>query len=124
MSVQFLIPNLSIAEDTQAPRTYRVPEQCSQWVNYVEKYDWDTTMVIKIMVKESGCNPNAINYTDSHKGCSGSYNLMQVGCLHYKKGEVKNDPSLNLKIAYDIYLKAGRKFSRDWTTCKLVKGCV
>lgn len=78
---------------------------------------------MQIMKAESSCNPKAINAKDSHKGCNGSYNLMQVACIHYGKGERKDDIALNIKIAYDVYKRAGYSF-RPWTTCGAIKNCL
>ena len=117
------VPNLAISDDTLAPLTYRVPKECIPYVEYVEKYNWDTTTVIQLMYKESKCNPTAVNTKDNHRVCMGSYNLLQVACIHYKEGQDKKDIKTNIRLAYEVYQKAGNKF-KPWTTCKLVRGCI
>ncbi len=57
---------------------YTVPEPCSKYIPEIEKYPWNTVTAIKIMYLESKCNPKAKNLKDSHKGCMGSYSLMQL----------------------------------------------
>lgn len=109
--------------DSAAPRTYRVPSECSRYVSEIEKYPWNTTIAVQIAVHESTCNPKAINWNDHHKGCDGSFGLMQVACLHYSKGQTRNDPETNISVAYQVYLAAHGSF-RDWSTCRMIKGCV
>lgn len=101
------LPNLA-----EAGPTYVVPEPCNQYVEELEKYDWDVAIVIQIMYQESRCNPNAQNRTDVHKLCIGSYGLMQISC---DQGIIY-DPAYNIKIAYEEkYKKGGWK---HWSVCK------
>lgn len=116
------VPNLAVSADSVAPRTYRVPESCTPYVSQIEKYDWDTSIVIQIMNKESRCNPLAVNTKDNHHVCMGSYNILQIACVHYKKGEDRKDPTLAIQKAYELYEKRDGSF-KDWTTCSLVKSC-
>jgi len=95
---------------------------CTAYVETIEKYPWDTSMVLKIASAESKCNPNAVNRTDNHKVCMGSYNILQVGCLHYKEGQDRKDVETNVRIAYQVYKDAGNSF-RPWTTCRKISGC-
>lgn len=88
-----------------------------------EKYDWDVEMAMDIAWAESDCNPKFHNWKDKHKTCLGSWNLMQVGCLHYKKGESRDNIALNIAKAYRIYSDRNDTF-RAWTTCKKVAGCL
>lgn len=85
-------------------------------------YDWDVEMVMKISNFESGCNPKNHNYKDKHSTCMGSWNVLNVGCIHYKTGEDIDDVELNVKKAYSIYMSKKRSFT-DWTTCDKVIGC-
>ena len=112
----FIIP---VYTDAKVP----VPKnRCDIYATEIQKYQWDSRITIAIMKLESGCNPKAINHKDGHGRCTGSYSLMQVACIHYKVGQNKLDPNLNIKIAYRVYKEAGNSF-RPWTTCKKVKGC-
>lgn len=98
----------------QIQPAYKVPMPCAKYIDEIEKYNWDVVTVIKIMWAESRCNPKAKNMRDSHRICKGSYSLLQVGCLHYK-GENREDPKENIRIAFEVYKKAGYKFT-PWTT--------
>lgn len=57
---------------------------------------------------ESGGNPNASNLNDKHSGCSGSYGLMQIACIHTGK-KAEYDPVSNMAKAYEIYSRSGWK---------------
>lgn len=103
-------------------KAYEVPENCSKFLKEIEKYPWDTATVVKIAFKESKCSSDAVNLKDSHRGCRGSYGALQVGCLHYKKGEDKKNVPLNIEKAYEVYKQAGNSFS-PWSVCKNIKGC-
>ena len=99
---------MAVAEDSQAPRTYRVPEKCSKWVEEVEKYPWNTSMMIRIMYLESDCEANAVGdghliFSDGKNGIS--CGLLQVRILPERKvtcKEMKN-PKKNIAMAYAIY---------------------
>lgn len=97
-----------------------VPANCNTYRPIVEKYDWDVETAMQIMNLESGCKPEAINWKDGHRGCSGSFGLAQVGCLHFIDGEDKLDPETNIKVAYRVYVGAGKSFV-PWTTYSKVK---
>lgn len=53
---------------------------------------------------ESGGNPNAANLNDRHNGCTGSYGLMQIACIH---GGIFYDPKQNMDKAFEIYSRSG-----------------
>jgi hypothetical protein len=103
----------------QISPAYKVPMPCAKYIDEIEKYDWDVGTVVKIMYAESKCSTKAKNLKDSHRSCKGSYSLMQIGCLHYK-GENKEDPNENIRIAFRVYQEAGNSF-KPWSTYKLVK---
>ena len=75
-------------------------------------YDWDYDTALAVAKAESNLNPNAYN-PEAHRGCSGSYSVMQVACIHYEKrgiyGEERFDPKVNIQIAYEIYSEQGWK---------------
>ena len=122
-AIILIMPSAAGAQDFQTMEpAYEVPEPCNKYVEKLEAYDWDTSMAIRIAMKESRCNEKGHNPKDGHKGCIGSWSLMNVGCVHYKKGESHDDLDLNIEKSYKIYIDSGRSFGA-WTTCKLVKGC-
>ena len=91
------------------PTTRPVPSQraitgnCEQYRSIVSQYDWDTELMLAIMRAESGCNPNGINWQDSHNGCVASYGLLQIACIHFKEGEDKVNPQTNIAVAYRVW---------------------
>jgi len=56
---------------------------------------------------ESELNQYAINSTDYHKGCIGSYGIFQIGCLHESDPNVLYDVEYNIKRARELYDKSG-----------------
>lgn len=80
----------------------------------VNEYNWPTDVAYGVCMAESGGNSNAINWGDNHGQCSGSYGLMQVGCLHYPQNPSRLlDAEFNMEIAYRLWKSSG--FS-PWTT--------
>ena len=96
---------------------YEVPAPCAKYLDEIEKYDWDVVLAVRIMHAESKCSPDAVNRKDSHGRCNGSYGLLQLACIH--KGGNKLDPAENIRMAYEIYEKAGKSF-RPWSTFRLI----
>lgn len=72
----------------------------------LRQYDWDDKLMEKIMFCESSNNPRAYN-PERHRGCSGSYGLLQVACLHFQEGDDRYDPATNVKRAYETWKKQG-----------------
>lgn len=112
IGLSLALPNYAVAS------VYRVPEACQPYIDEIEKYNWETSTVIKIMYLESRCNPKATNLRDSHGRCKGSFGLLQLACVH--KGGNKYDPKENIRIAYRVYQEAGNSF-RPWSTYKKIK---
>lgn len=77
---------------------------CEQYRTLIEQYDWDSRLMMAIMQAESGCNPQAVNGSDNHGSCTGSFGLFQIGCIHAGK---KLEPASNIAIAYRIYKSQG-----------------
>jgi hypothetical protein len=113
-----------IPETTQEVAPTSINYSCEYFRPELEKYDWDVDTAIKIIKLESGCIPTNHNYNDTHKNyytgeviCKGSYNLFQVGCIHYN-GEDKDDWKKNIEIAYRVYKSNGW---HSWTTYAKIK---
>lgn len=85
-------------------------------------YDWNVDMALEISKHESGCNPSNHNYKDIHKTCTGSWNALNVGCIHYLPNEDIDDLHLNVAKGYKIYTDNHGSFKK-WTTCKDIVGC-
>ena len=100
-----------------------LPANCNLYRDEIEKYDWDINIAMQIINLESGCNPTNHNLKDNHKHyltgetiCLGSYNLFNVGCIHYN-GEDINDWKKNVELAYRVYKSSGWN---AWSTYKKV----
>ena len=72
----------------------------------VKNYNWNVRIAYAVCMAESGGNPNAANLNDKHRGCVGSYGLMQVACIH---GGIFTDPKQNMDKAFEIYNQSGWK---------------
>lgn len=88
-------------------------EGCSQFRSLFEQYDWPVDTAIAICNMESGGHPEAVNGKDSHVGCTGSYGLMQIACIHTNDVEGLKNPEINVKIAHQLWKTEGFK---PWTT--------
>lgn len=91
----------------QKPTTQLINGVCGQYRTIVEQYDWDVNLILAIMKAESGCKPDSINWSDGHNGCTGSYGLMQLACLHFSEGQDKLDVVTNIAVAYKVYVGSG-----------------
>lgn len=101
----------STLSTTQPEVAYTAPvratEGCEQYRPIVSQYNWDTNLILAIMRAESGCNPSGVNWSDGHSGCTGSFGLMQVACLHFSEGQDKLDVATNIAVAYKVYVGSG-----------------
>lgn len=80
----------------------------------IAKYSgWDiNTMQAIARAENRNCDPRGHNLTasethrDAHGNviCVGSYGVIQVGCLHYREGEDRNDMATNIKVAHRVYV--------------------
>jgi hypothetical protein len=77
---------------------------------------WDVNLVAAIAEAENrACNPLKHNLTasETHRRrdgsviCVGSYGALQVGCLHYREGEDRNDLKTNVKVAHRVWEGSG-----------------
>lgn len=84
----------------------------------VAKYDWNAHLIGAIAEAENrSCDPSRHNLTGSedHGVCVGSYGALQVGCLHYRDGEDRNDLATNVRVAYRVWQMQGYE---AWTQYK------
>lgn len=85
----------------------------------VAKYSgWDVATISAIAEAENrSCDPLRHNLSadENHKVCIGSYGVLQVGCLHYREGEDRNDLKTNIAVAHRVYLQQGYN---AWTMYK------
>lgn len=74
----------------------------------VNNYNWDKKIAYAVCMAESAGNPNAANLNDKHNGCTGSYGLMQIACIHTGK-TAEYDPIRNMDKAFEIYSRSNWK---------------
>lgn len=96
-----------------APRVAASSGNCESYRSLVAQYDWNVNTMLRIMKAESGCNPVNHNYADAHSTCSGSYGLMQIGCIHGYSAAHLESPQNNIAAAYSIFKSQGYT---AWTT--------
>lgn len=90
---------------------------CDAVLAEITKYgDWDANIAQAIAQAENrSCNPTRHNLTasETHRRydgsviCVGSYGVMQVGCLHYREGEDRNDLATNVRVAHRVWQSSG-----------------
>ena len=71
---------------------------------------WDVAIMSAIAEAENrACDPLRHNLSadEDHKVCIGSYGVLQVGCLHYRDGEDRNDLKTNIAVAHRVWLQQG-----------------
>ena len=77
----------------------------------LSQYSWDVDLMTRIFMAESRLNPNAVNWKDRHRGCSGSFGIAQIGCIHFGKYGINENnwhiPEVNIAAAYQIFLNDG-----------------
>lgn len=78
-----------------------------------EVFHEDPQTAIAVAMAESGLNPYALNARDSHRGCTGSYGIFQVGCLHETDPSKLYDVEYNIRRAKEIYL-AAKETGNPW----------
>lgn len=98
---------------------------CEQMRAEVAKYsDWNINIIQAIAQAENrSCDPTRHNETasETHRRfdgsviCIGSYGALQVGCLHYRNGENRNDLKTNIAVAHRVWQSSGYN---AWTMYK------
>lgn len=63
---------------------------------------------------ESGLNPKASNWQDSHRGCTGSFGIFQIGCVHESDLDTLYNVEKNIRIARAIYDDAKARTGNGW----------
>ena len=89
-------------------------EDYSQWDYLLEQYSWDIDIARRIMFAESNGGKDDYN-PEWHKGCQGSYGLMQIACIHVSEPQKLFDPAYNIGVAYSIYKRSGWY---PWGVCR------
>ena len=92
------------------PIEVKSPQGCDDFLDIVEKYNWDTRIALAIMEAESHCKTDAVGDTWVIGGVyAPSCGLMQVRTISEWRGtcdELK-EPEFNINKAYTIYTQQG-----------------
>ena len=83
---------------------------CESYRGLVSQYGWNVNVALAVMKAESGCNPQAVNRTDNHGVCMGSFGLFQISC----HGGQIFDPAQNVAAAWSKYQARGWQ---PWGVC-------
>lgn len=99
------------------PKTPAKLSPCEVVAVEVAKYsDWDAGIMAAIAQAENRtCDPlrHNLDVSETHLAldgsivCIGSYNVLQVGCVHYQPGENKDDLVTNVKVANRVWRLQG-----------------
>lgn len=100
---------------------------CQKVEAEIAKYGgWDVNTVQAIAQAENrACNPKKHNLTatETHRRadgsviCVGSYGALQVGCLHFHKGENRDNLKTQVKVAHRVWVEAKGSYT-PWTMYK------
>lgn len=94
------------------------PSGCEHYRHIVARYSWDVRTAMAILRAESGCNPNAANWADSHHSCTGSFGLFQLACFWT---DTPFDPEHNIAKAFEIYSRSGWQPWGAWSNGSYLK---
>ncbi len=83
---------------------------CEAYRSLVAQYSWNVNVALNVMKAESGCNAQAVNRTDNHGVCMGSFGLFQISC----HGGQIFDPAQNVAAAWSKYQARGWQ---PWGVC-------
>ena len=94
-------------------------ENCEEVRKEVFKYDWNKEVALSVAKAESKCDTEAkgdtdLVFTENGREYGYSVGAFQIRILPGREECDTFDLSINVKCAYDLYLKAERKFT-DWT---------
>lgn len=100
-------PAEPVAPVTPPAPAQPVRENC----DLVYDYAWDHKVAYAVCMAESSGNPYAANLQDRHNGCTGSFGLMQIACIH---GGIIYDPRANMDKVFEIYTSTVNKGFDGW----------
>lgn len=84
---------------------------CERVARELREYGgWDHGIMLAIAKAENRtCDPLNHNLTlsENHGVCIGSYGVLQVGCVHYRAGENRDDLGTNVAVAYRVWQSRG-----------------
>ena len=84
----------------------QVAGRCEEFRELVEKYPWNSKIMLAIMRAESGCNPRSDNSGLNTNGTY-DYGLFQINSVHGYSRNVLANPAKNTEIAFKIWQSQG-----------------
>ncbi len=84
----------------------KVAGWCEEFRELVEKYPWDSKIMLAIMRAESGCNPRSDNSGLNTDGTY-DYGLFQINSIHGHSRYILANPAKNTEIAFKIWQSQG-----------------
>ena len=92
----------------------------------IAKYPWNQSLATAVSTAESGMNPGIVNHNPSTQDYSvGCFQVNLWGDLAKSRPseEQLRDAAVNVKWAYDNYIRNGRSFKGQWGVCGVKVDC-
>lgn len=83
-----------------------VAGRCEEFREIVEKYPWNSKIMLAIARAESNCNPRSDNSGLNTDGTY-DYGLFQINSVHGHSRSILANPAKNTEIAYKIWQSQG-----------------
>ena len=80
--------------------------RCEEFREIVEKYPWNSKIMLAIAQAESGCNPRSDNSGLNTDGTY-DYGLFQINSVHGHSRSILANPAKNTEIAFKIWQSQG-----------------
>ena len=84
----------------------KVANRCEEFREIVEKYPWNSKVMLAIARAESGCNPRSDN-TGLNTNGTYDYGLFQINSIHGHSRDILANPAKNTEIAFRIWQSQG-----------------
>ena len=101
-------PQAPSSPTAQLSSVTSVKSSCAKYKSLIAKYPWNVDVAMKVMSAESGCNSNAVSYTNDH-------GLFQINNGLALYGSKIYDPAFNVSVAYWAKYKPSNW--NPWTVC-------
>ncbi len=84
----------------------QVTGRCEEFREIVEKYPWNSKVMLAIARAESNCNPRSDNSGLNTNGTY-DYGLFQINSVHGYSRDILANPAKNTEIAFRIWQSQG-----------------
>ena len=84
----------------------QVAGRCEEFRELVEKYPWNSRIMLAIMGAESNCNLRSDN-TGLNTNGTYDYGLFQINSVHGHSRDILANPAKNTEIAFKIWQSQG-----------------